>query len=177
MNKTNKPSTNSNALSTEIIAAYQSAVDLAIYEGGLAWQATSVYIQFSILLIAGAIFPSFVGTINPQILSLAGLILSFVGVGSTLAWWSMIGRSRTYYQYWILSARELESQLSEPIQTLTRGAKFAEGDNVVVDSTSIKFRLFERIKMRTNFSLIYATFLLSFIVIMIINFLRVIKAF
>ncbi len=168
----------------DIRAAYQAAVGLVAYEGQLSWHTTSVFVQFGFLLIAAAVSPLFVDTGSLGLKASAGLLLSVVGAIASVMWWSMVARSRKYYQYWIYTARELEQYLSDRVQTFTRGSRFAgnhevnfmtrhEGKEEIV---SLQFKFIERIHMKNNFHLLYATFTIIFLILCLINLYRLHKA-
>ena len=157
--------------------AYQSAVNMIAYEGQLAWRATTIFVQFTILLVAGATFPSFIGTADPRPIALTGLALSSLGAASSIAWWCMVSRSRKYYYYWILVARELESYLPETVDLFHRGQRLAAGETVDVDGTRIHFRSLERVRMKSGLAFVYASALVIFILLFAVNVYRVIIAF
>jgi hypothetical protein len=163
--------------SSNIGLAYQSTVSMIAYEGQLAWQATTIFVQFTILLVAGATFPSFIGTADPRPVALTGLALSSLGAMSSVAWWCMVSRSRKYYYYWILVARELESSLPEAIDLFHRGQRFAVGETVEVDGVRIHFKSLERVRMKSGLAFVYASSLVIFILLLAVNVYRVIVAF
>lgn len=161
----------------DIRAAYQSSVQLIVYEGGVTWRTTAVFIRFATLLIAGAIFPAFIGSVNPKLIATAGLIFSIAGLAVSIMWWSMISRSRKYYEFWFYSARELETMMYSGIQTFQRGFEFSRGNEVSVSNTTMRFSFIQRIKMRSNLNLFYGLFTGVFALLGIINVYRVIVEF
>ena len=163
--------------SSNIGLAYQSATNMITYEGQLAWQATTIYVQFTILLVAGATFPSFIGTADPRPIALTGLALSALGAASSVAWWCMVSRSRKYYYYWILVARELESSLPEAVDLFHRGQRFAVGETVEVDGVRIHFKFLERVRMKSGLAFVYASSLVIFTLLFAVNVYRIIIAF
>mgnify|MGYP003576968661 CR=1 FL=1 len=171
-----KPRT-AKAASDDIRTAYQAAVQLIIYEGQLTWWSLAVFMAFATLLIAGAASTSFLGVTNAQLVAMVSLLFAIAGVISSLMWWSMLARGRRYYEYWVASARALEQQMGDTIQTLQRGQLFAEGGKVQVDNKVIAFRFIERIPMKSIFHLFYASFTLIFFCLVAMNSYRVVVAF
>jgi len=163
--------------SDDIRAGYQIAIQLAIYESRLSWHTTAVFVAFACLLVAGAVFPSFIGTVAPKIISLVGFAFSLIGLIASLMWWSMVSRSRKYYTYWFLSARELEKQMSENVKVIERGGVFSDGNKITVDEKELVFKAIERIRMKTNINMFYITFMILFVFLVGVNIIRVIKAF
>ncbi|HEX8723405.1 MAG TPA: hypothetical protein VF736_22495 [Pyrinomonadaceae bacterium] len=169
----------------DVRAAYQSAVDLIIYEGQLSRNTTSVFVQFGILIIAAAVSPLFVDTGSTGLKASVGFILSVVGVVASVMWWSMVARSRRYYEYWIYCASELEQYLPGQVQTFERGYRFARNHEVTFavknegkeHTLSLQFKFIERIHMKNNFHLLYATFTAIFVVLCLINLYRLHRAF
>lgn len=160
-----------------LIMAHRSAVRMVAYEGRTFWNATAVYVQLAFLLIAGGVFPSFAGSSEPGLVALGGIAVSSIGLLLTLLWLAMIARVRKYQRYWILSAREIERKLPDRAQMFVRGEKLAEGDTVEVDNERIKFTYLERVRMRWAVPVLYAAFIFVFLILLILNFLRVLEAY
>jgi hypothetical protein len=161
----------------DLRAAYQTLAQMIVYEGQLAWRSTAVFLPFGTLLLAGSISPTIINTDNPQLVAAIATVISILGIAASSMWWSMVSRSRRYYQYWLFSARELEKHLNETIQTFQRGNRLARGSMVDVDGHEIIFQTLERIRMLTNFNLFYGSFLLAFVILLAINMIRVVRAF
>ena len=159
--------------SDDLRAAYSAAVQLIGYEGQLVWRATGIYMGFASILIAGAVFPSFVPTHDSHIIGGIGLVVAAGGFVATILWWSMIARSRKYYAYWIASARELEQHLDWRITTLQRGHEFAEGGRPRVKEEVHMFRSIERVKMTTNLHILYGAFTCIFVSLVALNVFRI----
>ena len=68
----------------DIRAAYQSIPQMIAQESGKQWSATSVFIQFSIALIAASIVPSFIPDLNTRTSAIAGALPSGIGVVASL---------------------------------------------------------------------------------------------
>ncbi len=100
-----------------ISTGYQTAINLAIYEGRLTWQTTAIFTQFAAALIVVSVYPSFINSTNNRILTVIALFFSTIGIIASLSWWSMVSRNRKYYQYWFSSARELEKELRKTEKT------------------------------------------------------------
>src|SRR5215213_4900533 len=156
----------------DIRVAYQVAARLITYEGSLAWRTTSIFIQFATLLIAGASFPSLVGSLDPRLVASLGLLFSSAGFTASAMWWSMVLRSRRYYEYWILRAGELETLMDPRIRTFRDGLSFSKGNELKVGGSNIKFETIERIRMKSNISLFYGIFILAFLILGALNLYR-----
>ncbi|HKQ99937.1 MAG TPA: hypothetical protein VJT09_04650 [Pyrinomonadaceae bacterium] len=178
MKNSHLPPSEKNKIDPEDIrAAYQSSVQLIVYEGGLSWHTTSVFIHFATLLIAGAVFPAFLGSVNQRLIAVVGLIFSVAGFAASIMWWSMVARNRRYYEFWFYSARELEKMMHSEIQTFQRGFEFSRGNEVSVANIIMKFKFIERIRMKSNLNLFYGLFTLIFVLLGIINVYRIIIEF
>lgn len=156
---------------------YQTAVQLWIYEGNLIWKTIDEYSKLALILIAGSIFPSFLQTNSDRVVSIVGLVLSVIGLVTTLLWWSMASRCIAYHKYWILSARELEKKLPASVRTLERGEKMSNGDSVDVGKEKISFLNISRFRMTQGISLFYIIFLLIFVILVIVNIIRLVNVF
>lgn len=169
----------------DVRAAYQSAIQLITYEGQLSWQTTSVFVQFGILLVAASVFPSFIGTDDKRLIAVTGFVLSIIGLIASVMWWSMIARSRRYYTFWIYNASELEKYMSEKVRTFRKGYRFSRNHEVKFTLQSedgeelvpLQFKFIERIKMTSNFHLLYGTFTAIFLLISLINLFRLGQSF
>jgi hypothetical protein len=159
------------------IAAYRAAVHLMAYEGRLSWQATSVFIQATFILVAASVFPSFLGSQNDKLLITTALLVSIFGIFWTITWGAMVGRSRRYHLYWLLCARELETTFADSVKTLQRGKNLAKGNTVIVDGEDIGFRMVERIRMTWAIYIVYFVFMVLFIFLAIINLIRIVETF
>jgi len=163
--------------STVVAMAHQSAVRMVAYEGRTFWNVTAVYIQFAFLLIAAGVFPAFVGSNEPQLISLGALLASLLGLLLTVLWYALASRVRKYQRYWIFSARELERSLPKHLQMFIRGEVLSLGDNVRVDNEQMRFTTIERVRMNWAVPVLYGTFFIAFLSLSILNLARVIRAF
>jgi hypothetical protein len=165
------------ATRADLRAAYQSVTNLIAYEGQLAWRCTAVFFPFATLLLAGAVSPSWVQSRDSQVIAVIATVFSAIGVTASIMWWSMVSRSRRYYEYWLGTACLIESQMGESVITYETARRMADGNSVVVGDRSYQFKTLERIRMRTNINLLYATFCIAFVGLICFNFVRLVRAF
>jgi hypothetical protein len=165
--------------SEDVRVAYQSAVAMITYEGQLTWQVTSVFMQFSAGLVAVSVLPNFIGEATPLILYIVALVLSAAGCVASVMWASMIFRNRRYYQYWLFTAAELEAKMAEPVKTFSVGYDFSSGEAIRFSNAThpdqakkSRLRFIERVRMSSNLGILYATFLLVFLILTIVNLIR-----
>lgn len=143
----------------DIRAGYAAAIQLAVYEGQLAWRMLGAFAAFNSIIMAVAAYPLVVK--SPAVfLRSVSVLLSLVGVVWTLIWVFMVVRSRNYYAYWLRSARELEGYLDERVRTLQRGHDFIEGNAVTVANEVIRLPGWARFRIGWG---LYAAFLVFFI--------------
>ena len=161
----------------DVWAAYQSCIHLFCAEGDVQWRAAGVFFPFAALLAAGAMLSSFVGSDDPRAISVAGLVVSLIGVMVSIMWWSMVSRSLTYHKYWIICARELERLMSEEVKTLLRGQQLASGDAITVDGVSIRMSTISRLAITRTMYLLYGLFVLAFVALAGLSFYGIVVAF
>ena len=115
---------------------YQGAIDLWIYEGEIFW------LKFNAFLVANSIVlgSTLLSADNPSIRVLS-VGMPIVGIALCSFWYILTERSFDYYKYWIFSAREIEECYLHPVQTVSRGGHFADGDDRVRISIEGKQRL------------------------------------
>ena len=103
---------------------YQVATNLWVYEGTTFWS------KFNALLVANSIVLGSIGlsmTTSRHVVVLS-IGMPIVGIFLCGFWLLLAKRSFDYYKYWIFSAREIEERyLSNAVQTVSRGGKFADG--------------------------------------------------
>jgi hypothetical protein len=102
---------------------YQVAVSLWIYEGSQIWS------KFTAMIYANTIVLATIGIVitstRASDLRLLRVALAILGL---VLWILLTKRSFEYYNYWIFSSREIEENyLSDAVQTVSRGAVFADG--------------------------------------------------
>ena len=108
---------------------YQVAIDLWLYEGQLQVQ------KFSALLLANSIILGAVALIKSSETPIFALSLGLpiAGLSLCVLWFLLSKRGFENYYYWIKTARELEeAHLSDIIVTVSRGAKYVDGNEVVL---------------------------------------------
>lgn len=172
-------------IADDIRSTYQVATALIVYEGQLTWRVTSVFLQFAILLIAAAVFPSFIGSVDLRTQAVVGFALSVLGCVASIMWMSMVFRNRKYYQYWLFKATELEQKMAEESTVYVDGYKFSGGATIEFPTLKKKnnghevaeFRFLERVKMRSNLLILYFTMFTIFVFLLILNLVRIIAAF
>ena len=162
--------------SDDLRIGYQTAVQMSVYDGQLSWQVTGLFMQFAILMIAGAVFPSFVGSKDKLIISLAGLTVSFAGLIMTSMFGSMIMRIRTYEEYWVLCAKKLESNLSEKVTTFSGSSSLSRQGYISIDSEIVRLRRIAAVKSKVMLNTFFMCFLIAFIILLIINIQRLVIA-
>lgn len=159
-------------LDGHIPVGYQVAVQLAIYDGTLSWQVTGVFIQFGILLVAGAVFPSFAGTHDPLLIGWSGLAAAAAGVVMTLMFGSNILRMRTYEEYWSLHATHLESQMNPLVQTFQGISQLSTDAGFVAGTVRLRMPKIASVKSRQILAAIILLFLLTFSLLAALNVWR-----
>src|SRR5574340_296030 len=105
------------------------------------WSAISAFIQLSLGLVVASFLPEqLTGANHPRLAQGAGVVLGVIGVAVSLFWWSFNKRSEKIQQYWLFSAREIESGRPKALHLFRRGGRFASGESVVVDGQNIKYQ-------------------------------------
>ena len=160
----------------DLRVGYQTAVQMAVYDGQLSWQVTGLFVQFAILMIAGAVFPSFVGSNDKLTIAVAGLAVSFAGLIITCMFGSMIMRIRTYEEYWVLCAKKLESNLSEKVTTFSGSSSLSRQGYISIDSEIVRLRRIAAVKSKVMLNTFFMCFLIAFIILLIINIQRLVIA-
>jgi hypothetical protein len=101
---------------------YQVATNLWIYEGNTAWAIfNAMLVANSIVLAAEGIGSGLVKKWFPVI----GFVLCIM-------WYSLNSRGLQVHDYRVHVSREIEEMYLRPVNILSRGAKFHNGDNVNV---------------------------------------------
>jgi hypothetical protein len=153
---------------------YTAAVQMAIYDGQLSWQVTGVYLQLAFLLVAGSIFPAFVGSTNQTILSVTSLLVSIAGLGMTAMFGSMVMRMRTYEMHWVNCATTLEEKLGDEITTFKGAQTLASGGKVITQGVPLKINANASVKSKQILKAFFGGFLLTFLLLFVFNLGRVI---
>ena len=162
--------------SDDLRIGYQTAVQMSVYDGQLSWQVTGLFMQFAILMIAGAVFPSFVGSKDKLIISLAGLTVSFAGLIMTSMFGSMIMRIRTYEEYWVLCAKKLESKLCEQVTTFEGSSYLSSQGRITIDGNTVRLRRIAAIKSKLMLNTFFICFFVAFLGLFVINIRRFVLA-
>jgi hypothetical protein len=156
----------------DLRAAYQALPQMIAKEGQKQWSATSVFIQFSLVVIAAALVPAIIPGFNERSSAILGLILSFLGFIASFIWFALILRFEKIVLYWILSVREVEELMSKHMKAFQRGKDFAAGDSVEVSSKKIQYKGLERLPERWGLPAIYIAFVLIYGALIILNIAR-----
>lgn len=116
---------------TDLLMAYQSAIDLKIYEGELVWS------RYGVMLTIHTIIVSVLGVLLKNDkgldLNLFWLLIpiGFIGMYFCFSWRKVTARGFATNKYWLYSARELEYLIKNPsIKMTQRGEDFSK-DQVV----------------------------------------------
>lgn len=146
----------------DVRAGYQTAVHMAVYDGQLSWQVTGIFVQFAILMIAGAVFPAFIGTKDQVVVASAGLAVSLAGIVMTSMFGSMVMRVRTYEEYWVLRAIQLESYLDNVVETLRGSAMLSRNRSISVGRDTVHMRRTSAVKTKLMLGALFLFFLITF---------------
>ncbi|MEV6056929.1 hypothetical protein [Streptomyces sp. NPDC052107] len=162
--------------SEDIRAGYIAAIQMVVYDGQLSWQVTGIYVQFAFVLIAGAIFPSFIKTTNSALLALSGMAIALCGIIITAMFWSMVSRIRTYEGYWVVQAAALERMLDRRVTTIAGSMQLSTRRLVRVGDEHVRMRRAASAKSKHVLSAFLAAFLFTFFGLFALNIGRLIKA-
>jgi hypothetical protein len=111
---------------------YQAAIDLWINQGSQGWARFNVMLVVNTIIIASI---GFAGASQQQ-QPLLKFLLPIAGFLICAVWFILIRRESAYSDYWVMCARELEEKhLSDPVEIISRGGRFAEGDIVNIEIT------------------------------------------
>ena len=158
----------------DLRAGYLAALQLAVYDGQLSWQITGTFLQFAILMIVAAIFPSFAGSNNNFISALAALGVSIAGVIMTSMFGSMVTRIRTYEEYWILRATHLESYLNNSVEILKGSSFLSAQGHITVGGNTVYMPRMAAIRSKTMLAAFFILFLIAFLSLLAFNIWRII---
>ena len=162
--------------SDDVRIGYQTAIQMAVYDGQLSWQVTGMFVQFAILMIAGAVFPSFVGTKDELVISIAGSVVALAGIIMTSMFGSMVMRIRTYEEYWVVSATRLEDYLSKFVFTFKGSVELSKQKSITINKNTVRLKKISIIKSKTMLGALFVCFLLTFFLLLCINIWRFILA-
>jgi hypothetical protein len=150
-------------------AAYGTAIDLVIYDGELSWQITGTFVQFSILVIAGAFSPSFIGSSDRATAYLTAFVVSLAGMILTTMFASTVARIRTYEHYWVLRAAQLESYLGKNVRTVGGSMELSRSGSIAVGDQTIRLPRIAAVKSKLMLRALYLSFFLTFLFAAIAN--------
>ena len=170
------PDHSQSSVSDDLRVGYQAAVQMAVYDGQLSWQVTGLFVQFAILMIAGAVFPSFVGSDDTKTIAFAGLAVSFAGLTMTGMFGSMIMRMRTYEEYWVLCAKNLESYLPKEVTVFEGSSILSIHGKISIGKEIVRMRPIAAVKSKVMLNTFFMCFLVTFLVLIIINVQRLLIA-
>ena len=119
---------------------YQAALNLWNAQTQLAWS------RFNVMIVANSIILGTIGlaiVYNRSFPPFFTQVLTLVGIVLCLVWLHAHWRAFQYIDYLVSSVRELESYLTDPVVTISRGALFSEGNEVTltIDNERKKLRL------------------------------------
>ena len=155
----------------DLRAQYAAAVQMAVYDGQLSWQVTGLFVQFAILLVAGAVSPSFAGTSNKLLLALIGALVALAGIVMSAMFGSMALRIRTYQDYWSARAEELEAMM--PLRGLFSGAsQLSRLGTLTVASTTLRMRRSYGVKTKVMMTLLFGVLTLAFVGLLVFDLVR-----
>lgn len=155
----------------DLRAQYAAAVQMAVYDGQLSWQVTGLFVQFAILLVAGAVSPSFAGTSNKVFLALVGAIVALAGIIMSVMFGSMTLRIRTYQDYWSARAEELEAMM--PLAGLFSGAsRLSHVGTLTVASTTLRMRRSYGVKTKVMMTILFGVLTLAFVGLLLFDLVR-----
>jgi amino acid permease len=108
---------------------YQAAMSTAIAVDQVIWSI------FNTMIVANSIVVAGIGLVitNQPSSSLYKILLSIIGVILCFVWFFMAKRHRDYFDYLILSAREIEEKyFSQSVVTVSRSSFYSKGQAVVL---------------------------------------------
>ena len=158
--------------SEDLRVGYQAAVQMAVYDGQLSWQVTGTFVQFAILMIAGAVFPSFVGSEDKLVLAFTGLLVSAAGILMTAMFGSMVNRVRTYEEYWVLRATQLESGMCDLVDTFEGSRLLSSRGQITIDGDTVRMGRISAVRSKGMLGALFICFLTIFLSLFAFNLFR-----
>ena len=157
--------------SDNLRAQYAAAVQMAVYDGQLSWQITGLFVQFAILMVVGAIFPSFVWvSTSKPLLGAAGGLVALGGLVMASMFGSMSLRIRTYQDLWVARAEDLEHLLGPP-GVLSSGSELSRVGLIQIGQTTLRMRRVSSVKTKTVMSWLFGMFAVVFLALLVFNLL------
>lgn len=159
----------------DVRVQYAAALQMAVYDGQLSFQVVGLFVQFAVLMVAGAVFPSFVGTSNKLLLAVAGALVALAGVVMSLMFGSMSLRIRTYQDYWCARAEELEARM--PLPGLFSGAStLSQQGAITVGGKTLTMRRHQTVKTKLMMTSLFGVFLVLFAGLFTFDLVRALRA-
>lgn len=118
---------------------YQVAANLEANEVRALWSRFNAMLTANGIIIAAIalLLNSAIGEGTPErslALAFIALIMSAMGIPLCERWHRLMGRKQKFCSYLMISAREQESKyLRSPIQTVIRGRRLVDGEEVTID--------------------------------------------
>jgi hypothetical protein len=159
----------------DLRAHYAAAIQMAVYDGQLSWQVTGIFVQFAILAVVGAAFPSFAGADSKAFLALIGSLVSVAGLTMTVMFGSMAMRIRTYQDLWAGVSAELENQLELP-GLLSKSQLLSTNGSIDVGGEQLKMHWSYGVKTKNIIKWLYILFGVVFIALYGINLYKMVGA-
>jgi hypothetical protein len=152
----------------DIRCGYTNAINLWTYEGNSFWNKISAMITTNAIIFATI---GIILTVS-RWHDLWGLIpiLSSLGIFLCVCWFIIIRRSFIYYNYWIISSRNLEKQISN-VNTIQHGKSFLNIKNMVKNkedkNDQSKLNILDKFTIICTTKIILLVFILTYVIIMI----------
>lgn len=144
---------------------YQTAIDLWGILVQTSWS------RFNAMLVANSIIVSIIvlALPNKETLYMFIIIFPFIGITLCIIWFLLMRRDSKYQNYYVRSARELEREYLDPVQTVLRGGEFKENVEIFINDgfNPKKFKI-GWIRLFTTSNLSYAVISLFVIVYIIL---------
>ncbi len=154
---------------------YQVATNLWVNVGETLWSQFNAFLVANSIVIASIVLSMTV----LRRLAVFLIVMPVFGMILCFCWFLVIKRSFDYFNYYIKSSREIEEQyLSEPIQTISRGEKFAhskEGAAIMIGGIKERSRMScwgRLLPVRHVSYIIIVLFFLIYVAILITNSLN-----
>jgi hypothetical protein len=163
-------------ISEDLRASYQAIPQMIAQESSKQWAASSVFIQFSIALVAAAVVPYYIPGFDETAHAYVGIAVSVLGLIASFLWLTYMKRYEKIVLYWVLSAREIEERMGDPVIAFQRGKNFAHGNEVEVSGERIQYQGLERVPVRLGLYLTYIAFGLIFAGLLVLNIARLSSA-
>lgn len=166
------PSSSSAPAPAGLTAAHQSALGLAMNQSTNLWLMTLAYLPFSLVLAGWAAYPTVTGSTIPVLDTLVAMAISAAGLATTILWGGSTLRALKMQRYWLLVARELESQACAGTDYLRRAMALDGGEPAIVSQERVRLDPMERPMAVGPLHISFGLFLVTFIFLLIMNMMR-----